>query len=218
VPRRNLVPLLLLAVLGVLALLFAVLGASAAPSGATLTVQNASNQTFGSPTGSTSFTLELVNTVSAGAGPASLTNVRQIRYVPPDHMAVYLVGTTTKLAAVLGPAAITCTLSVYTSLVGGSTPWTPVAGAFTRTETLTEYSSRVSNVGDTTCQPRPSAVQGTVAERASVRQGYLVGVRVTIHVPEQTLSNGSQATSGSEGEAVLLLKINGTPTRSLAKS
>jgi hypothetical protein len=48
-----------------------------------------------------------------------------------------------------------------------------------------------------------------------VRSGYLVSVRLTVVVPPQRLSNGTEAAHGAEGEALVLLRINGTPTRSL---
>lgn len=214
--RRSIVPLVVLAVLGLLTLAFAILGASAAPSGATLTVQNASTKTFGSPTGSTTFALDLVASVSAGPGGGRLSNVRQVRYSPPDHMAVSLVGNQNR-TALLGPAAVTCALDTYTSLAGGSTPWTPSGSIYVRTETLAEYSSRVPDVVGATCEPHTATVQGTVHERASVRSGYLVGMRLTIVVPRQTIGNGSQATAGREDEAIILTEINGTATRTLAK-
>ena len=59
-------------------LVFAVLGASSAPSGATLTVQNGSSPTFGIPTGSTSFAMDLVNTLSAGGSNGTVSQVRQV--------------------------------------------------------------------------------------------------------------------------------------------
>jgi hypothetical protein len=214
VSRRSLLPLVLLAVLGLLTLVFAILGASAAPSGATLTVQNASTNTFGSPTGSTPFTLDLVASVSAGSGGGRLSNVRQVTYLKP-HMTVSLVGSPSR-TVLLSPTAVNCALVTYTSLVGGSTPWTPSGTLYVRTETLADYSSRVPSVMGTTCEPRPADVQGTVNERASVRSGYLVGIRLTIDVPAQQLGNGSQAAAGKEDEAIVLTQINGTSTRSLA--
>ena len=215
-PRRNLLPLVLVGVLVALALAFAFIGASSAPSGATLTVQNASSTTFGSPTGSTSFTMDLVASVSAGAGSGTVSQVRQIRYAPPNHMAVYQVTSTTRYLGVLNPAAITCALSSYTAIVGGATPWTPSGRAYTRTESLADYSSRVPAVSTTSCEPRPSTVAGTVHERASVIAGYLVGVRLTIDVPPQKLSNGTSGAYGTEGEALVMLRINGQQTRHLA--
>jgi hypothetical protein len=215
-PRRNLVPLVLLGVLAVLGLAFAVLGASSAPSGATLTVQNGSTKTFGSPTGSTSFAMDLVASVSTSSGTGTASQVRQIHYVPPRHMAVYQVtSSTTRLVGLLSPAAITCALSSYTSIVGGSTPWTPDGTSYTRTESLADYTARVPDVSSTTCQPHPSMLHGSVRERAGVRAGYLVGIRLTVDVPAQRLANGTAALSGTEGEALVMIAIDGTPTRHL---
>ena len=215
-PRRNLIPLLLLAVLGLGTLGFAVLGASSAPSGATLTVQNASVRTFGTPTGSTSFAMDLVNTISAGGSKGTVSQVRQVDYRPPNRMSVYQeVGSSSKLLAVLSPSAVTCSLSTYTAIVGGTTPWTAAGAAFVRTETLATYDARVPAATGTTCEPRATTVQGTVHERAAVRAGYLVGVRLAVAVPSQTLANGQHAASGAENQALVLLEINGTRTTAL---
>jgi hypothetical protein len=216
VPRRNLIPLLLLAVLGVGALGFAVLGASSAPSGATLEVQNGSARTFGTPTGSTSFAMDLVNTISAGGSKGTISQVRQVVYKPPNRMSVYqVVGNTSKLIQVASPSTIPCTLSTYTAIVGGPTPWTPSGKAFVRTETLAGYDARVPVSTATTCSPRASDVQGTVKERAAVKDGYLLGVRLTVVVPPQKMANGQPATTGVENQALVLLEINGTPTSTL---
>ena len=48
-----------------------------------------------------------------------------------------------------------------------------------------------------------------------MRSGYLVGVRLTVVVPPQTLPNGSTAAHGVEGEALVMVQINGTRVRSL---
>ncbi len=214
--RRNLIPPLLLAVLTLGALGFAVLGASSAPSGATLTVQNGSTRTFGTPTGSTSFAMDLVNTISAGGSKGTISQVRQVDYKPPDRMSVYQeVGSSSKLIAVLSPSAIACSLSTYTAIVGGPTPWTKSGKAFVRTETLAAYDARVPAATATTCLPRPSTVQGAVHERAAVRGDYLVGVRLTVVVPPQTLANGRPAANGTENQALVLLELNGTPTAAL---
>jgi hypothetical protein len=215
VPRRNLIPLALLAVLALSTLLLAVLGASSAPSAATLTVQNASGKTFGSPSGSTSFVMDLVDTVTTGATTGTLTQVRQIDYAPPNRMAVYQVGSKLRLLAVLNQSAITCTLSAYTTLVGGSVPWVPSRGAYTRTESLADYSARVPHVTPSSCAPSPSTVHGQVHEKAVIRSGYLIGVRLTVVVPPQTLSTGGAAAHGTEGEAVVMVRINGTRVRAL---
>ncbi len=217
-PRRNLIPVALLAVLALLTLLFAVFGASAAPSGATLAVQNASGETFGSPTGSTSFTMDLVNTVSSGGTrTGTVTLERLIDYLPPDRMAVYQVGAQTKLLGVLDPAATTCALSGYTAIVGGSTPWTASGTSYTRAESLADYSSRVPQATATSCAPSPASVEGQVHESAVVRSGYLVGVRLTVVVPPQTLSNGRPAAQGVENQTLVFVEINGTRTRSLGR-
>jgi hypothetical protein len=216
VPRRNLIPLVLLAVLGLGGLAFAVLGASSAPSGATLAVQNSSARTFGTPTGSTSFAMDLVNTISTGGSKGTISQVRQVDYKPPTRMAVYQeTGSSSKLIAVLSPSAVACTLSTYTAVVGGSTPWTPNGTNFVRTETLAAYDARVPAATATTCVPRATTVQGTVKERAAVRGGLLVGVRLIVVVPPQKLQNGQAAASGVENQALVFLQINGTQTSSL---
>ncbi len=213
-PRRNLIPFALLAVLAAATLGFAVLGASSAPGAATLTVQNASTETFGSPTGSTSFAMDVVSTLSAGTGTGTITQARLVAYVPPQHMAVYQVtGRSTRLLAVLDQSAVTCALSTYTSIVGGTTPWTAAGSTYTRTETLAAYSARVPSTTGPSCSPQPTAVRGRVIEIAVVRSGYLISIRLTVVVPPQKLSNGTEAAHGAESEALVLLRINGTPTR-----
>ena len=215
-PRRNLIPLVLLAVLGLGSLAFAVLGASSAPSGATLAVQNGSARTFGTPTGSTSFSMDLVNSITSGGSNRAVSQVRQVDYKPPSLMRVYQVtGSSSRLIAVLNPSAVACTLSTFTAIVGGSTPWTPSGTAFVRTETLAAYDARVPAATDTACVPRTSTVQGTVKERAAVRGDYLVGVRLTVVVPPQKMQNGQAATSGVENQALVFLQINGTRTTTL---
>jgi hypothetical protein len=213
VPRRNLIPLALLAALGLAALAFAVLGASSAPSGATLTVQNGSTRTFGTPTGSTSFTMDVVNSVSSADTSGTVSQERLVRFVPPDRMLVYQeVGSTSKLIARLSPSTIPCTLSTYTALVGGPTPWTASGSAFVRTETLQDFAARVPAATATTCAPQPTPVQGKVHETASVREGYLVGVHLTVVVPAQRLANGARTTHGVENQALVMVEINGTRT------
>jgi hypothetical protein len=216
VPRRNLIPFVLLAALGVGALGFAVLGASSAPSGATLTVQNASTRTFGTPTGSTSFAVDVVNAVTPSESRSTRSLVRQVDYKPPDRMTVYQENNNSlNLQAVLTPPAISCILRAYTAIVGGSTPWTASGTAFVRTETLATYDARVPVTGGTTCAPRQSTALGTVKEKAAVRAGYLVGVRVTALVPPQKQTNGQSALSGTETQALVLLEINGVRTVAL---
>jgi hypothetical protein len=214
VPRRNLVPLALLAVLVVLTAVFAVLGTASAPSGATTTVQNASGRTFG-PDVTTSFVMNLVDSPPATGANAG-SQVRQVRYVPPSRMAVYQVGSSNSLLAVLSPAAVACALSEYGAIVGGSTPWTTSGGAFVRTESLADYSARIPSVTATSsCAPSPTTAQGQVREKVVVRGGYLVGVRLTVVVPPQRLANGTPVAHGTQGDALIVTRINGTPTRTL---
>jgi hypothetical protein len=216
VPRRNLIPFVLLAALSVGALGFAVLGASSAPSGATLTVQNASVRTFGVPTGSTSFAVDVVDAVATSGSGSTRSVLRQVDYKPPDRMTVYQeAGSSLQLKAVLGPAAVACTLRTYTAVVGGSTPWTASGTSFVRTETLATYDARVPVAVGTTCVPRQSTAQGTVKEKAAVRAGYLVGVRVTALVPPQKQTDGQPTVSGSQTQALVLVEINGTRTAAL---
>ena len=43
-----------------------------------------------------------------------------------------------------------------------------------------------------------------------MRAGYLVGVRLTVVVPAQTLANGQRAAQGVENQALIMVEINGT--------
>ena len=83
-----------------------------------------------------------------------------------------------------------------------------------RTETLAAFEGRVPAAAATTCASRPSNVPGTVEERAVVRGDYLVGIRLTVDVP-QSLANGRHAASEVENQSLVLLQINGTPTSAL---
>ncbi len=215
-PRRNLTPLVLVAALAVLALVFALVGVSSAPGTATLAVQSATGESFGAPPGTTSFSMSLVDSIAPASGTASISQTRLITYAPPGRMAVYQVGSTTRLIAVLGEEGSQCALIAYTSIVGGPVAWNARgAGTYARTESLADYSGRVPYATGTTCSTRPSTVRGTVDEVADVVSGYLVSVRLTVVVPPQRLANGSAATHGVEGEALNLLKIDGRPTRAL---
>ena len=48
-----------------------------------------------------------------------------------------------------------------------------------------------------------------------VRDGFLVGVRLTVVVPPQVMQNGQSVTSGVENQALVLLQINDTRTSTL---
>jgi hypothetical protein len=213
-PRRNLIPLCILAALAVLTALFAVLAIGSSPDTASLAVQNATGETFGEPTGSTSFSMELVSTLSAGSTSGTLVSTRLVDYVPPDRMAVFRVKPR-RLLAVLDESAITCALEGYTAMVSGSTPWTANGSTYTRSESLMAYAARVPHQVGNSCTGQESIVEGTVYETAVVKSGYLVGLYYKVVVPPQELKGGTPAAHGTEGESIELLQINGTPTSSL---
>jgi len=216
VPRRNLIPFALLAVLAILALVFAVVGQTSSPNRASLAVQNATNATFGDPAGSVSFSMNLTNSLSASLHASSISQERLIAYRAPSRLTVYQrVGSSAEPIAVLGPTAIPCVLSAYTSIVGGSTAWNANGTAYTRDESLAEYSARVPHSSGSTCAPVPSAVHGTVAERAILKSGYLVDLTLIVSVPAQQLTDGRPASHGIEGERIQLLTIGGTSVANL---
>lgn len=205
-PRRNLIPLLLLAVLAVLTALFAVLGARKAPTATTIQVQNAAEMTFGTPTGANSWIMELITSVNVGVGTANGTTERLIDYAAPDRMVVYDVsGTSAKIAGVLHQPAISCVLSSYSAMLQGPASWNQKGSTFTRTESLAEYSARVPRPSGTTCQAVPSTSQGQVHSTAIVHSGYLVAARARVVAPTQ----------GVQSETLVFVKIGNVSVRSL---
>jgi hypothetical protein len=217
--RRNFIPLAILAVLVVLTAVFAVVGATSAPSAETITVQNASTRTFGTPTGSVSFVANLTNRASNPTGRGTLSQERKIEYIAPmNRIVVSQVtrsGTTQPLGEIRG-SGVSCVLSAFSSIVGGSTAWAATGGGnYTRTETLAEYSARVPATGGTTCTPQPSPVQGQVSEHALVKSDYLVAVHLTVAVPPQTV-DGRPVAHGVEGEDLVMTRIGDTPVATLA--
>lgn len=216
-PRRNLIPLALLAVLVVATAVFAVVGASSAPHPTTVTVQNASAETFGSPTGSTAFLMDLVNTLSAGGKAGTLSQARLVDYVPPNRMVIYPVGSGSKQPpSVLHQPGISCVLSAYTAMVAGPMAWNGNGDTYTRTESLAEYTARVPRTGGATCEPQAVHAQGNVVETVVIRAGYLVAARVRIVVPPQTLHSGQAASHGVEGETLVFIEIGKVQVRNLA--
>jgi hypothetical protein len=207
-PRRNLIPLLLLAVLVVLSAVFAVVGFAAAPTATTIQVQNATEMTFGTPTGATSWLLELITSVKvSGAGGAAQTQERLVKYVAPDRMLVYdVTGTRATLAGELGQPAIACVLSSYTALLQGHGSWQQKGETFTRTESVADYSARVPVAG-ATCAPMASTVQGQVHETAVIRANYLVATRALVVIP----------TRGTQGETLAFVRIGDIPVRTLKR-
>lgn len=206
-PRRNLIPLLLLAVLAVLTALFAVLGVRNAPTSTTIQVQNAAEMTFGTPTGANSWILELITSVNVGVGTANGTTERLIDYSAPDRMVVYDVsGNSAKIAGVLRQPAVSCVLSSYAAMLQGPASWTQkTGGTFTRTESLSEYSARVPRPSGTTCQAVANTSQGQVHSTAIIRSGYLIAARARVVAPTQ----------GVQSETLVFVRIGNVSVRSL---
>jgi hypothetical protein len=206
-PGRNLVPLLLLAVLAVLTAVFAVIGAASAPTSTTIQVQNAADKTFGTPTGANSWIMELgiSQTVGGGSGNGS-TQLRVIRYIAPTRMVVYdVVGNTLRVAAELRPSAISCVLRSYAAMLQGQGSWKQKGEKYTRTESLADYSARVPSGNGTTCEAVASTAQGQVHEIAVLRSDYLVAAQAQVVVP----------TRGTQGETLRFLKIGDVLVRTL---
>ena len=186
---------------------FAVIGQTSSPNRASLAVQNATSATFGDPTGSNSFTMNLSASLSASlhssftsqdaSSPTATGPADRLRTGRFKHRA----------SAVLGPTAVPCVLSSYTTIVGGSTAWSGDGNTYTRDETLADFSSRVPNSSSTTCEPQPSAVHGSVAEQAILKSGYLVDLSLIVSVPAQRLANGRPAAHGIEGERLEFVRI-----------
>jgi hypothetical protein len=217
VPRRNLIPFALLGVLVVLALVFAVIGQTSSPSRSSIAVQNAISATFGDPAGSTSFSMNVADSLAPTLHSSAISQERLVVYAAPSRLTVYqraATGPPVRIA-VLGANAIPCVVRAYTSIVGGGTSWNVNGDSYTRVESLADYSARVPHSSGSTCAPQPSAVHGTVAERAILKSGYLVEVTLIVSVPAQRLADGRPATHGVEGERLQLLTIGGTPVADL---
>ncbi|HEX4161942.1 MAG TPA: hypothetical protein VHZ05_05555 [Acidimicrobiales bacterium] len=205
-PRRNLVPLMLLAVLAVLAAGFAVLGAMSAPTSTTIQVQNAADKTFGTPTGANSWIMELVTSVNVGVGTANGTTERLIDYSAPDRMVVYDVsGSSAKIAGVLRQPAVSCVLSSYSAMLEGEASWNQKGSTFKRTESLADYSARVPRASGAICKAVASTTQGQVHETAILRSDYLVAARAQVVAPAH----------GSQGETLVFIRIGNVPVRTL---
>lgn len=208
--------MVILAVLVASTAVFAVLGASAEPNVTTLTVQNATEMTFGSPTGATSFVMDLINTSASGPKAGTLSQEHLVDYIAPDRLVIYSVGTASKVPTVLQQPAISCALTAYTAMVQGAQSWNAKGDTYTRTESLATYTARVPHTSGATCAPQVINARGNVDETVIIRSGYLLAARVRIVVPAQTLSSGQVAAHGVEGETLLFIEIGGVPVRTLA--
>jgi hypothetical protein len=207
-PRRNLIPLVVLAVLTALTAGSAVLGARKAPTSTTIQVQNAAEETFGAPTGTNSWIMELLTSVNVGVGTANGTTERLIQYSAPNRMVVYDVsGSSAKIAGVLRQPAISCVLSSYSAMLQGDRSWNQKGSTFQRTESLADYSARVPRANGSTCEAVASTTQGQVHEVAVLRSDYLVAARAQVVAPAH----------GSQGETLVFIRIGGVAVRSLKK-
>jgi len=211
VTRRAKFPLYLLAILAALTAAFAALALSMAPSNSSLSVQNATAATFGYPSGTNSFSMDLTSTVSAGPGTGSISQTRLINYEPPANMVVYRTGPTLSKLGTLDQAAIDSAIAGYVAIVGGPTPWVSRGQTFNRSETLMDF---VARVRPQSTAPSTTAT-GTVTETAIVRDGLLVYVNLNAVVPRQKIAGGAVTTGGVEGETFRLLTISGHPAPAL---
>lgn len=204
VPRRNQIPLVLLAVLGVLTAVFAVLAISEVPNSADVTVTNATDATYTA----SSFELDLTYTVQSGPGSGVIKQVHRVLYKAPNFMLVAQTYPSVKLLGQIAPKKINSQINGYVEITRGSIGWTQHGSStFTRTEPLVNLTDRT--------QPKSvssgvSTVTGEVYETAQVQQGFLVSVKLKVIVPNQTLAGGQQEAGGIVGESFQLLHINGS--------
>ena len=205
-PRRNLIPIVLLAVLVVLTAFFAVVGARKAPTATTIQVQNAADKTFGTPTGANSWIMELVISVNVGLGTANGTTARIIDYRAPDRMVIYdLSGSSLRPEGVVQQPAVSCLLSSYVAMRQGQASWQQKGGTFTRTESLSDYSARVPQPNESNCEAVANTTPGQVYQTAVIRSGYVVRFEAVIVAP----------THGTQSERLYFLKIGDVPVRTL---
>jgi hypothetical protein len=199
--QRSQVPSVLVTALAVLTAGFALLAIFMSPEGADVAVQNGTGETFEA----SSFSLDLTSSVSSGPGTGTLSQERLITYTAPDHMVVYRISPSRALLGTLTSKAIKAVLAGYAAVTAGSTPWVRDGTFFERTESLVQFSARVSPT-----VPPERAAQGKVYETAIVSGGYLVYVNLHVIVPNQTTAGGQQAPGGVVGETFHLIKINGS--------
>lgn len=188
--RRARIPLALLALLAVLTVVFAVVALAMAPSSASLTVQNGTSATYGSPAGSQSLSLSLRD-VTPGAS-ASIT-LRFLNFAPPATMSIFQTQPTARRFGVLHADAVRGLVDSFAAMTGGSGAWTAHGSTFTRTESLTAFHQRINE---------PGVSSDRVLETAIVRGGYLVAFRYRIVSAGQT----------QHVLTVHILRVNGAKT------
>ena len=193
-PQR-VVPLVLLAVLGLLTLGFAVLALTMAPNSADLAVHNGTDETFSAH----QFSIQLTDTQSDAQG-ATRSEVRVVDFSAPDRLVVYRASPKLHLLGSLHDGAVVTAIGQYAAITGGTSGWTRHGSHFDRTESLQAYVGRLN---------QKTAATGTVAETAVVRGGYLVADILTLHVNSATGPNGQTAAGGTAQEILHVLRING---------
>ena len=193
------------------------MGASSAPHPTTVTVQNASAETFGTPTGATSFLMDLVNTLSAGPKARTLSQARLVDYVAPDRMLIYPVGSGSKVPpSVLRQPGISCVLSAYTAMVAGPKAWNANGDTYRRTETLADYTARVPRPEGRRVRRRSCTRRAAWTRRSSSVPVTSSRPAERIIVPPQTLQNGQTASHGIEGETLVFIEIGKVQVRKLS--
>ena len=192
---RRIVPLALLAVLGLLALGFAILALTMAPNSADLAVHNGTDETFSAH----QFSIQLTDTQSNGQG-ATRSEVRVVDFSIPDRLVVYRASPKLHFLGSLHGGAVVTAIDQYAAITGGSSGWIRHGSHFDRTETLRAYVGRLN---------QRTAATGTVAETAVVRDGYLVADILTLHVNSATGPGGQTAAGGTAQEILHVLRING---------
>jgi hypothetical protein len=198
---RRLVPAILLGLMTLLAGGAVVLGLRNSPTTASVAVDNATVQTYGAPLGSVSFTLDITVNVSALGTKGVISQVRRVVYGPPSHMVVYQTVPTVRRLGTIPDDGIKEAIGEYARASNGPTAWTHHGDLLRRTETLAEFTKRV-----TPGKPLP---RGTVYETAEVRHGYLVLFTVRAVVPRQQVQGGGTASGGVINESYRILSVGG---------
>ncbi len=198
---RRRVPKILVGLMTLLAGGAVALGLLSSPTTASVAVQNATAQTYGSPLGSVSFTLDITVNVSALGTKGVIGQVRRVIYTLPSHMVVYRKGATLQRLGAIPHKAIESSLLQYTRAPSGPTAWTHQGSMLRRTESLAAFTQRVT--------PGAPLPKGTVHETAEVRGGYLVLYTVHAVVPRQLVQGGGTASGGVIDESYRIFSVNG---------
>ncbi len=185
--------------------MFAVPGFALGPTRDAIQVQNVAEKTFGTPTGATSWIMELVMSVNVGVGTDNWTTERLIDYVArTGWWSTTSAGPPAKIVGVLRQPQ-----SPAIELVFGHAPRRGVVEATGRDLHQDGESGRLFRTGarasGTTCQAVASTTQGQVHETAILRSDYLIAARAQVVVP----------THGTQGETLVFVRIGNVPVRTL---